>query len=45
MINSSIISFDQTIRVATQPGFSDSVDIVRISNISQDNNYVHQMFK
>ena len=40
MINSSIIRFDQTISVATQSGFSDFVDFVRISKISQDNHYV-----
>ena len=41
----SNISFDQTIRVTTaRSGFSDVVDLVRISKIRQDNHYVKQVF-
>ena len=40
MITSGNISFNQTIRVAARSEFSDFVDFVRISEISQDNYYV-----
>ena len=34
------ISFNHTIRTATQSGFSAFVDFVRINKISQDNHYI-----
>ena len=40
MINPSNWSSDQTVRVATRSGFSDSANFLRISKISQDNLYV-----
>ena len=43
MITSGNISFNQTIRVAARSEFSDFVDFVRISEISQDNYYVKQV--